>query len=49
MLERNDFLIKGLGCKVADLAGIKVDPSTLLLHVSFAIAAAYDVFEAICV
>jgi len=44
MLERNDFLIKDIGCGVADLAGIQVDPSTLLLRVTFATAATYDVF-----
>jgi hypothetical protein len=32
MLERNDFLIKDLGCGVVDLAGIQVDPSSLLLR-----------------
>jgi hypothetical protein len=44
MLERNDFIIKDIGCGVADLAGIQVDPSTLLLRVTFATAATYDVF-----
>ena len=44
MLERNDFIIKDIGCGVADLAGIQVDPSTLLLRVTFATAATCDVF-----
>jgi hypothetical protein len=44
MLERNVFLIKDHGCGVAELAGIQVDPFTLLRRVTFATAATCDVF-----
>jgi len=46
MEERSDFLIKDLGCTIADVKGIFADPSTLLLRVSFTTAAAYDRFLA---
>jgi hypothetical protein len=35
MEERNDFLLKDLGCKFTDVKGIFPDPSTLLLRISF--------------
>jgi hypothetical protein len=44
--ERSDFLIKDLGCTIADVKGIFADPSTLLLRVSFTTAAAYERFLA---
>ncbi len=46
MEERSDFLIKDLGCTIADVKGIFADPSTLLLRVSFTTAVAYDRFLA---
>ena len=46
MEERSDFLIKDLGCTIADVKGIFADPSTLLLRVSFTTAAAYERFQA---
>ena len=42
MEERNDFLLKDLGCKFTDVKGIFPDPSTLLLRISFVSA---DIFE----
>jgi len=44
MEERSDFLIKDLGCKIADVKGIFADPSTLLLQVCSMTAATCDRF-----
>ena len=45
MEERNDFLLKDLGCKFTDIKGIFPDPSTLLLRVSFGSAAIFERFR----
>ncbi len=42
MEERNDFLLKDLGCKFTDVKGIFPDPSTLLLRISFVSAAIFE-------
>jgi len=44
--ERNDFLLKDLGCKMDDLKGIFPDPSNLLLRVTFVSAALFETFLA---
>jgi hypothetical protein len=45
MDERNDFLLKDLGCKFTDIKGIFPDPSTLLLRISFASTAIFERFR----
>jgi len=46
MQGKNDFLLKDLGCKMADLKGIFPDPSTLLLRVTFVSKALFETFLA---
>ena len=47
LVERNDFLLKDLGCNQSDFKGIFPDPSTMLLRVSFITEALYEKYLAL--